>query len=150
MTKGRVIGGIRETGNKPNNPKYTYQNMKHQVHTLKYLKTHRQHLRRNMTPAETILWKCLKKKQLGAIIQRQHSIGNYIADFYCAQHKLVIELDGQPHFTIQGQKNDAIRTQYLQELGYTVLRFENKCVFEDLDGVLTTIKSYMGDSTVGS
>ena len=119
-----------------------------QIHTRLYLKELRRELRKNPTPAETILWQHVRNKQLGATIQRQHSIGNYITDFYCAKYKLIIELDGQVHFTPEAQEYDQQRTNYLSELGFRVIRFENITVIEHLDEVLATIKSNMTENLV--
>ncbi|HSP10990.1 MAG TPA: DUF559 domain-containing protein [Salegentibacter sp.] len=70
-----------------------------QLHTRKELKEYRRVLRTKMTPAEAFLWTCLKARKLeGKRFTRQHSIGNYIVDFYCASDKLIIELDGEVHF----------------------------------------------------
>ena len=103
----------------------------------------RKALRKSLTPAEATLWKYLQKKQLnGRKFRRQHSILNYIVDFYCASEKLIIELDGAVHFNFAQQNYDEERTRNLEELGFTVIRFENKLVFEDKEGVLTKISSY--------
>ncbi len=68
------------------------------LHNRKYLKENRKMLRSNLTPAEAELWKHLKSSQLyGRKFRRQHSIGNFILDFYCPSEKLAIELDGQIH-----------------------------------------------------
>lgn len=93
-----------------------------------------------MTSAEASLWKSLQRKQLqGRKFRRQHSIGNYIVDFYCTTEKLAIELDGAYHFTPNQQEKDAVRDTYLESQGITVLRFENKMVFENLASVLQEI-----------
>ena len=69
-----------------------------QLNNNKSLKTKRQYLRTPSTPAEILLWKFLKQNQLvGRKFRRQHSIGNYILDFYCPSQKLIIELDGNAH-----------------------------------------------------
>ena len=113
--------------------------MKH-IHSLNHLKNYRSALRKNLTPAEATLWKCLKNGQLqGRKFIRQHSIENYIADFYCASEQLIIELDGQPHADPMVALNDEVRTQRLTELGYTVIRFENKLVFKYTEDVLAEI-----------
>jgi len=99
------------------------------LHNLKYLKETRRHLRRNMTETERILWSVLKDKKLcGRKFRRQHSIGYYIADFYCPSEKLMIELDGQQHFTPEGVEKDTDRDEHLRLLNIKVLRFENKQV----------------------
>jgi very-short-patch-repair endonuclease len=84
-----------------------------------------------MTPAEAALWKLLKGAQFAdKKFRRQHSIENYIADFYCAEHKLIIELDGEVHNNAGQAEYDTNRDARLTDLGYTILRFENKLVFE--------------------
>ena len=94
-----------------------------------------------MTPAEAFLWSKLKAPQFeGKRFTRQHSIENFIVDFYCASEKLIIELDGQYHFNPEVQEYDAARTARLNELGFTVIRFENKMVFNVLPSVLMEIK----------
>ncbi|TPN87441.1 endonuclease domain-containing protein [Aquimarina algicola] len=116
---------------------------KRKIHSRKELQALRKELRNRLTPAEATLWKHLKSKQLqGRRFQRQHSIERYIVDFYCASEKLIIELDGQGHYTPQGMKKDAIRTERLQVLGFTVIRFENKMVFDQLPLVLATIQDH--------
>ncbi len=96
-------------------------------------------LRQEMTPAEKRLWDAIRNNQLqGVSFRRSHAIGRYIADFCSPRQKLIIELDGNPHHT--RQEADATRTQYLEALGYRVLRFWNSRVMEDLNGVLLEIR----------
>jgi len=115
--------------------------MKKQIHTLKHLKTFRKELRENLTPAEVFLWSKLKARQFeGKRFTRQHSIENFIVDFYCASERLIIELDGQVHFNPAAQEYDAARTARLNELGFRVIRFENRMVFDLLPSVLLEIK----------
>lgn len=110
------------------------------IHTLKHLKENRTALRKQLTAAEATLWNALRGSQLeGRKFIRQHSIGNYIADFYCKEERLIIELDGHGHFTTGGQQYDSERDEWLTSLEYTVLRFENKLVFSNLEGVLLDI-----------
>ncbi|MET2984085.1 endonuclease domain-containing protein [Aureibaculum conchae] len=112
------------------------------VHTKVGLKVYRKKLRSNLTPAEAFLWEHLKSKQLdGKRFTKQHSIGNYIVDFYCASQRLVVELDGEVHNNSSAQEYDVKRTEYLNSLDYTVIRFENKLVFDQLPYVLEEIKS---------
>jgi very-short-patch-repair endonuclease len=116
------------------------------IHTLKHLQDYRSTLRKNLTPAEATLWKFLKNKQLkGRKFTRQHSIENYIVDFYCSSEKLIIELDGQVHFNAMASQYDAERSERLNHLGYTVVRFENKLVFENIEGVLDYIASHFSE-----
>jgi len=113
----------------------------HRHHNKKHLIDRRKELRKNLTPAEAYLWTHLKAKKLnGRRFQKQHSIDNYIVDFYCASEKLIIELDGEVHNNPVAEEQDARRDSHLQQLGFIVLRFENKRVFEDLFSVLQEIK----------
>jgi len=113
---------------------------KNQIHTLGALKEKRDFLRKNLTPAEATLWLSIKGSKLnGRKFIRQHSIDNYIADFYCPAEKLIVELDGQGHLDPIVAQHDEERTKHLNQLGYTVLRFENKLVFKHMDMVLAEI-----------
>ena len=95
-------------------------------------------LRKNMTPAEQQLWKHLRGKQLGGYrFRRQQPLGAYILDFICVESKLVIEIDGGQHAT--QIPYDEARTQYLQNLGFTVIRFWNNEVLQQTEAVLTAI-----------
>ena len=115
---------------------------KHRIHNKTQLKTKRQELRKNLTPAEAFLWTHLKSKQLlNRRFTKQHSIGNYIVDFYCASEKLIIELDDEVHNNTTAEAYDNTRTDYLKSLGYCVIRFENKMVFDNLTSVLHEITS---------
>ena len=106
----------------------------------KYLKSFRASLRNKSTSAEAELWNILKSKNLnGRKFRRQHSIGNYIVDFYCASDKLVIELDGNPHGEYHKIEKDEKRDQYLQGMGFSVLRFENRLVFQEPEFVKNEI-----------
>ena len=91
-------------------------------------------MRTNMTEAEKRMWyQCLKP--LPHRFRRQRPFGGYIVDFYCAAHKLVVEIDGDSHASSDAQKYDAERTAYLEGLGLRVVRFTNREVMENLDGV---------------
>lgn len=110
--------------------------LKHRIHpiTLRNARS----LRRTMTPPEAKLWSRLRNGQLGRFkFRRQHEIGNFIVDFCCAETTLVIELDGDSH-TAQ-EEYDEMRTRKLNEQGYQVIRFTNRDVLQNLDGVLTKI-----------
>lgn len=111
------------------------------MHNKKNLRAYRKALRNNGTPAEAFLWTQLSKSKLeGRKFRRQHSIGNYIVDFFCPSERLIIELDGEVHFNSTAQEKDLKRTQYLENLNYKVIRFENKMVFDHLQSVLMEIK----------
>ena len=111
------------------------------THNRKNLKDLRRQNRNNLTPAEAELWKHLQSGKLdGKKFRRQHSVGNYILDFYCPQEKLGIELDGKVHFNDNAFEADSARTEYLNTLNIKIIRFENKDVFEQLEGVLEEIR----------
>ncbi|WP_210464616.1 endonuclease domain-containing protein [Rufibacter roseolus] len=115
--------------------------MKTPIHNVPPLKENRRNLRNNLTSAEAFLWKILQRSQLdGKKFRRQHSVGPYILDFYCPSEMLAIELDGAHHFTYAGMENDHVRTAYLQNLNIRVIRFENKDVFEQTEGVIEEIR----------
>ncbi len=100
----------------------------------------RQNLRNDPTPFEKTLWNHLKNNQLNNHkFRRQHGIGNYIVDFYCAQEKLVVEVDGDSHFVGGAVVRDLERTRFFESLGIRVLRFTNLEVRESLEGVLREI-----------
>ena len=100
----------------------------------------RRTLRKNPTEPERLLWNRIRNRQiLGIKFRRQQGIGRYIVDFYCAQYSLVIELDGDSHFTDEGIAYDQVRDEFLRTLGLIVLRFTNSDVMQNIDGVLTII-----------
>ena len=76
----------------------------------------------------------------GRKFRRQHSIENYIVDFYCASEKLIVELDGEVHYNPEAQEYDRKRSIYLENQGFKVIRFENKMVFDYLPSVLKDIR----------
>jgi len=94
-------------------------------------------LRKKSTPAERKLWSKIRNDQLGVNFRRQHAVGNFIPDFVCIEKKLIIELDGSQH--LEQEEYDAERTQYLNSLGYRVIRFWNKDVMKDMDSVILAI-----------
>ena len=101
-------------------------------------------LRKTMTKAEVKLWKYLCKKQLNDIrFRRQHPISRFIVDFYCHSLKLVIEIDGEVHQQEIQQERDENRTYELQELGLTVVRFDNQMVLNNISKVLKEIEKYI-------
>ncbi|MBU6955031.1 endonuclease domain-containing protein [Hahella sp. HN01] len=106
----------------------------------RYLKQRRQDLRNNLTDPEKRLWQKLRGSQLGVKFRRQHGIGHYIADFYCASCSLVIEVDGDSHYTPDALEYDRERNNYMQSLGIDVIRFSNEEVMKNIDGVLQAIQ----------
>jgi len=108
----------------------------------KQLKALSQHLRKNMTDAENMLWLKLRRKQVkGRPFYRQKIIGKYIVDFYCPKANLVIELDGGQHYSEIGKAKDRIRDDVLIKMGIKVLRFSDRDVFENIGGVMEEIWS---------
>ena len=102
----------------------------HRIFNKPELKEFRKALREKSTSAEVALWNLLKNKQLdGRKFRRQYSLGNYIADFCCTSEKLIIELDGQVHGDYLQIERDIKRDEYIENLGFVILRFENKLVF---------------------
>ncbi|UZO82073.1 endonuclease domain-containing protein [Aquimarina sp. ERC-38] len=113
------------------------------THDKPELKKYRKDLRKNLTSSEAFLWTYLQKKKLeGRKFRRQHSIHNFIVDFYCAEEKLVIELDGEYHNTPHQMEKDKKRDKTLNDMGFTVLRFENQMVFNALPSVLKEITDH--------
>ena len=88
--------------------------------------------------AEALLWNELKRNKMGVSFTRQKPIGNYIADFYCAEKNMVIEIDGWSHDN--KYEYDKARDEYMQSLGIFVLRIEDKDVKRDMSSILTWIK----------
>ena len=96
-------------------------------------------MRRNPTQTEELLWERLRAgKILGYRFRRQHAIGRYIVDFYCARARLIVEVDGPIHDA--RQEEDAIRDAFLKNRGFRVLRFTNDEVNGNMDCVLQRIK----------
>ena len=95
-------------------------------------------LRRQSTDAETLLWRRVRSRQLqGLKFRRQFPIDRYVVDFFCAEARLIVELDGGQH-ALQVEADKA-RTTMFSEMGYLVLRFWNNDVLSNIDGVLETI-----------
>ena len=97
-------------------------------------------LRHNMTKEELKLWNILKNRQLFNLkFRRQVPIGNYIIDFLCLEKNLIIELDGGQHNKPENVEYDNERTNYLNNLGYKVIRFWNDEVWNNFEGVIERI-----------
>lgn len=106
----------------------------------KNLKQPSRDLRNNMTDAKQLLWQRLRRKQiLGLQFYRQKPILNFIVDFYCPAANLVIECDGGQHYTAEGLEADRARDQALAQLGLNVLRFDNRQILTEIDGVVEKI-----------
>ena len=110
------------------------------IHNRSHQLTRRQELRNEPTPAEAALWRLLKNAKLkGRKFRRQHGIETFIVDFYCASEQLIIELDGEVHNDPLRSEYDKTREDRLTALGFKVIRFENRLVFEHTEAVLEAI-----------
>ncbi|MBC7829275.1 MAG: endonuclease domain-containing protein [Chitinophagaceae bacterium] len=96
-------------------------------------------LRKNMTVAEKIIWERLSKNQLGVRIRRQHPVWKYVADYYCHELKLIIEIDGGIHLSKENNEYDIRREVTLKELGIEIIRFTNEQVINELEYVIEVI-----------
>jgi adenine-specific DNA-methyltransferase len=99
-------------------------------------------LRARQTPAEEILWARLRGRRLAGLkFRRQHPIGPFVVDFCCPDRRLVIELDGAVHILPGQRQRDAEREALLAAAGYTILRFSNNGVHDELPTVLAIIRA---------
>ena len=99
-------------------------------------------LRKDQTIAESILWSFIRNKGCNGLkFRRQHPILSFIADFYCYEKKLVVEVDGSVHDTSEAKERDEARTHELENVGITVLRFSNEEILTKIDEVLSEISA---------
>ncbi len=101
-----------------------------------------QNLRHNMTKEERHLWHDFLKNY-PVKFRRQAVINKYIADFYCANAELVVELDGSQHYEEAGLKHDQIRTEFLEQFGLTVIRIPNNWINTQFQAVCEYIDNYV-------
>ena len=105
--------------------------------------TNAQELRKNMTPEEKQLWYDFLKR-LPVTVNKQKNIGDYIVDFFIANKRIVIELDGSQHYDKKGiVLKDKIRTEKLEERKLTVIRIPNNEIWNNFDGVCEYIDNYI-------
>jgi very-short-patch-repair endonuclease len=101
-------------------------------------KSHARELRRTLTIPERMVWAKLRDRQLNGLkFRRQQPIGNYIVDFYCAERRLIVEIDGHSH--AEQIEHDATRTRWLEQEGFRVMRFLNWDVTQNLSSVIEAI-----------
>ena len=114
------------------------------------LKDTRKDLRNNATSAERALWHALKCRRAGGLkFRRQHSINNFVVDFYCPEQKLAVEVDGSIHQDLLRAAYDASRVAALARLGIRVIHIPNESVFTDAETVATMISDFArGDHDV--
>ena len=103
-------------------------------------------LRRNMTEGEKKLWSELRefRRLYGVHVRKQVPIGPYIADFAIHSAKLVIEVDGEHHFTPEGLTKDVKRDEWLKKAGYRVIRFNTGELAEAFDGCIEQVLRELG------
>ena len=107
---------------------------------------HARRLRKEMTPEERHLWYDFLK-DYPIKMYKQRIIGDYIAGFYCRPAKLIIEIDGSQHYEPEDMKYDQLRTEYMQTLGLTVIRFSNREVNREFSAVCESIDHTIIDRT---
>ena len=96
-----------------------------------------------MTPQELKLWGILRNRKFKNLtFKRQYPIGDYIVDFICKEKWLIIEIDGGQHNTPDAIEYDKIRTEYLKNRGFNVIRFWNNDIDNNIDGVFSVIDNY--------
>ena len=101
-------------------------------------------LRNDSTLGEALLWNEIKSKKLyGYDFQRQKPLLNYIADFYCCELELVIEIDGMYHYNSEQDELDILRQKELEEYNLTIIRFSEQEVRKDMVNVLRTLEGYI-------
>ncbi len=105
----------------------------------------RRNLRKNQTKEEILLWSRIRNNQIGYKWRRQISIGRYVADFYCREKFLVVELDGSQH--LENKEYDKERENFFKLLGIKTLRFWNNEVGENFEEVINKILYNLEDRT---
>ena len=114
--------------------------------TSRNLRGRARRLRKEMTDAERRLWSRLRKRQLfGCRFRRQFPMGNYIIDFVCLEHRLIVEVDGGQHS--EQVDYDSARTAWLEQQGYRLLRFWNDVVLSETDSVVTSIAEALDEES---
>ena len=99
--------------------------------------------RKTMTEAESAFWQIVKSSGLGEKCRRQYILGDYIVDFFFRKSMLIIEIDGGYHDTEEQQEKDSIRQEWLEQNGYTVLRFTNDQILFDTENSINIIKKHL-------
>lgn len=110
---------------------------RHRIHPI--ILARAREMRHPQTPTEAALWRVLRNRQTGFKFRRQHPIYRFIIDFYCAQAKLLIEVDGESHLEPEQISYDSARTEYLENLGYKLIRFTNDDVRYNIQAVAAAI-----------
>ncbi|MBO6257628.1 UvrD-helicase domain-containing protein [bacterium] len=109
------------------------------IRVFPYIKDFSRKMRKEMTPQELKIWNLIRREQLGIKFRRQHPIDNkYIADFACLEQKIIIEIDGSQHIE---STSDKLRTFYIENIGYRIVRFYNNEIDTNIDGCIEYLKS---------
>ena len=112
--------------------------MQNRIRTTSNIQQRAKELRKESTPAEKVLWDRLRNRQLGGYkFRRQAPMGRFVADFYCPECRLIVEIDGDIH-DFQLEK-DKLRTEEIKSFGYRVIRFRNEEVLSNIETVLNKI-----------
>ncbi|MFA5419579.1 MAG: DUF559 domain-containing protein, partial [Bacteroidales bacterium] len=149
---GEDLGGVKEgsrnteDSNNENDPENTPGYYGTDKGTWFANKDYVRELRKNPTDAEALLWENVRKDRIGYRIRRQHAIEAYIVDFVCLSKKTIIELDGEIHE--YQAKADKLRTETLEENGYSIIRFKNSDVNDHLEKVIKAIKTYLDNKII--
>jgi very-short-patch-repair endonuclease len=140
LPRGRLGGGkaLKQKGIFMSKTDPDKTNKTH-LHNSVIHKDLRKSLRKNSTNPEQKLWQKIRNKQLGIKFRRQQGVGRYIVDFYSAELNLVIEIDGDNHFTNDAREYDFERDEYMKGLGIRILRFTNYQINQSLNDVLVEI-----------
>lgn len=134
LSQGRGVGGEGGKDHESNNLPLHAGAEPHQF-------THAKRLRKEMTKAEKVLWEQLRARRfLNLKFRRQHPILDFVADFYCHEHKLIVEADGKYHEEDNSKYYVTERTKKLQRYGFLVIRFSNREILNNIDGVLSQLK----------
>ncbi len=122
---------------------YTHVYMPH-VYMRKDIQHTRSALRKRMTAPELVFWTAVRARKLnGYKFRRQYSVGRYVVDFYCAEKRIGIEIDGDSHFTEDQKKYDEVRKEFISELGIQLLRYTNEEIMKNLSGVLEDVSNHL-------
>jgi very-short-patch-repair endonuclease len=109
----------------------------HRFHPI--ILAHAREMRHPQTPAETTLWQHLRNRNIKFKFRRQYPIKRFIIDFYCAEVKLCVEVDGDSHLEQEQKEYDTARTEFLESIGYKVIRFTNNDVRYNINAVAQEI-----------
>ena len=107
------------------------------------LKENSRENRKHLTEAESVFWQIAKSNGLGEKCRRQYIIGQYIVDFFFRKSMLIVELDGEYHFSTEQQQIDKIRQEWLEQMGYKVIRFTNEEVLHNIENVIEKVKYHL-------